>query len=162
LARRAAVEHGLGTVCVRAFNHTGAGQSDRFLVPAIAGRVAAAELRHGDATVTVGNLDPVRDFSDVRDVVRAYRLLAVHGDVGAVYNVCSGRGVAIGQIVERLLPLAAIPLRPVVDAALVRSVDVPVNVGNPARLAAATGWRPEFSLDDTLAAVLAHARDQVT
>jgi GDP-4-dehydro-6-deoxy-D-mannose reductase len=86
----------------------------------------------------------------------------VHGDVGAVYNVCSGRGVAIGQIVERLLALAAIPLRPVVDAALVRSVDVPVNVGNPARLAAATGWRPEFSLDDTLAAVLAHARDQVT
>jgi GDP-4-dehydro-6-deoxy-D-mannose reductase len=131
-------------------------------VPAIAGRVAAAERRHGDATVTVGNLDPVRDFSDVRDVVRAYRLLAVLGDVGAVYNVCSGRGVAIGQIVERLLALAAIPLRPVVDAALVRSVDVPVNVGNPARLAAATGWRPEFSLDDTLAAVLAHARDQVT
>ena len=84
--------HGLAVVCTRAFNHTGPGQSPTFLVPGLAARIAAAE-RDGTDEITLGNGDPVRDFTDVRDVVRAYALLADRGVAGEVYNVCSGHGV---------------------------------------------------------------------
>ncbi len=89
LARRAHAELGVPTILVRAFNHTGPGQSPRFLVPTLASRIVAAEATGLDELV-VGNLDPVRDVSDVRDVVRAYRLLARDGVPGEAYNVCSG------------------------------------------------------------------------
>ena len=90
-------EHGLGVVCARSFNHTGPGQPSAFLVPGLAARIAAAE-RSGADEIVLGNGDPVRDFSDVRDVVRAYTLLAAHGEAGGVYNVCSGRGVRVGDL----------------------------------------------------------------
>jgi GDP-4-dehydro-6-deoxy-D-mannose reductase len=150
---------GLDVICVRAFSHTGPGQSTRFLVPALAGRVADAE-RLAQHDVTVGRTDPVRDFSDVRDVVRAYRLLVVQGASGCVYNVCSGRGVSVGELATRLLDLAHTSLRLVEDPALVRDTDVPVLVGDHALLTEATGWQPEIPLDDTLRDVLAQARDQ--
>lgn len=147
---------GIETVRVRPFNHTGPGQSDRFVVPALARRMLDAS-RAGQATVRVGALDPVRDVSDVRDVVRAYRLLAHHGAPGEVYNVCSGRGVSIAQVAELLLSLVGAPLRLETDAALVRPTEVPRLVGDPAKLVAATGWRPEFTLEQTLRDVLAAA-----
>src|SRR4029078_8527896 len=96
-------------VRVRAFSHTGPGQSDRFLIPALAQRIATAE-RDGHNEIRVASLDPVRDLSDVRDVVRAYRLIAMHGHSGAVYNVCSGTGVSVREIAERLA--AAAPRAP--------------------------------------------------
>jgi GDP-4-dehydro-6-deoxy-D-mannose reductase len=161
LARRAADDDGLGVVCVRAFSHTGPGQSARFLVPAIAARVAAAE-RDGTTEIAVGRTDPVRDFSDVRDVVRAYRLLLVHGEPGRVYNVCSGTGVSVGELSTRLLDLAATRLELVVDPALVRDTDVAVLIGDHTRLSQATGWQPQITLDQTLRDVLEHARDQLT
>jgi GDP-4-dehydro-6-deoxy-D-mannose reductase len=148
---------GLGVVCVRAFNHTGPGQPPRFLVPALAARIVAAE-RAGMDTVTVGNVDPVRDYSDVRDVARAYRLLAERGEPGTVYNVCSGHGVSVADLARGLLALAARPLELVVDPGLVRATDVPVLVGDPSRRRDATGWTPEIPLAQTLADVLEHAR----
>jgi GDP-4-dehydro-6-deoxy-D-mannose reductase len=160
LARRAA-DDGLGVVCVRAFGHTGPGQTPRFLVPALAARVAEAEVA-GEVRVTIGNTAPVRDLSDVRDVVRAYRLLVLHGAPGAVYNVCSGVGTSVGEIATRLLALATRPLRLEVDPALVRPDDLPVLVGDAARLVAATGWRPQHALDTTLRDVLDEARAQLT
>lgn len=150
-------EHGLAVVCTRAFNHTGPGQSPAFLVPGLAARIAAAE-RDGTDEITLGNGDPVRDFSDVRDVVRAYTLLANRGVAGEVYNVCSGRGVRVGDVAQRLVSRAHRPLRIVTAHDLVRAVDVPVMVGDPAKLVAATGWQPHHPLDDTLDAVLARAR----
>lgn len=154
--------HGLGVVCTRAFNHTGPGQSPAFLVPGLAARIAVAERadphRAGTDEITLGNGDPVRDFSDVRDVVRAYALLAERGVAGEVYNVCSGRGVRVGDVAARLVERAGRPLRIVTATDLVRPVDVPVLVGDPAKLVAATGWRPQHDLDDTLDAVLAEAR----
>jgi GDP-4-dehydro-6-deoxy-D-mannose reductase len=150
--------HGLQVVCTRAFNHTGPGQSPAFLVPGLAARVATAE-REGVDEIALGNGDPVRDFSDVRDVVRAYELLAERGTAGEVYNVCSGRGVRVGDLAARLVARAARPLRLVTATDLMRSVDVPALVGNPTKLVAATGWAPEHDLDDTLDAVLAAARD---
>lgn len=149
--------HGLPVVCTRAFNHTGPGQSPAFLVPGLAARIVAAE-RDGTDEITLGNGDPVRDFSDVRDVVRAYALLAEHGVAGEVYNVCSGRGVRVGDLAAQLIARARRPLRVVTATDLVRAVDVPVLVGDPGKLVAATGWQPEHSLDDTLDAVLAAAR----
>jgi GDP-4-dehydro-6-deoxy-D-mannose reductase len=149
--------HGLAVVCTRAFNHTGPGQSPAFLVPGLASRIAAAERDEIDE-ITLGNGDPVRDFSDVRDVVRAYALLAARGVAGEVYNVCSGHGVRVGDLAERLVNRSSRPLRIVTATELVRPVDVPVLIGDPAKLVAATGWQPEHTLDDSLDAVLDTAR----
>jgi GDP-4-dehydro-6-deoxy-D-mannose reductase len=157
LALAAFRDHQLGVVCVRAFNHTGPGQSPAFFVPGLAARIVAAE-RAGHDTVVVGNLDPVRDFTDVRDVVRAYRLLALHGEPGEAYNVCSGQGVAVADLAARLVEQAARALVLTVDPALVRSVDVPRLVGDPRKLVSATGWGRDYDLDHTLGDVLASAR----
>ena len=155
-------EHGLPVVCTRAFNHTGPGQSSTFLVPGLAARIAAAERadpnRVGTDEIALGNGDPVRDFSDVRDIVRAYALLAERGVAGEVYNVCSGRGVRVGDVAAQLVARARRPLRIVTATDLVRAVDVPVLVGDPTKLIAETGWQPLHDLDDTLDAVLAEAR----
>jgi GDP-4-dehydro-6-deoxy-D-mannose reductase len=148
---------GLETVRVRAFSHTGPGQSDRFVVPALARRIVVAE-REGTNSIPIGAREPVRDLSDVRDVVRAYRLLAERGEPGEVYNVCSGTGVSIGEIADRLGARAGGRVDFAVDPALVRPVEVPRLVGDPSKLIAATGWAPQYTLDATLDAVLADAR----
>jgi GDP-4-dehydro-6-deoxy-D-mannose reductase len=157
LALQAHLGDGLATVRTRSFNHTGPGQSDRFLVPALARRIAEAEMRD-EAVVSVGSLDAVRDFTDVRDVVRAYRLLVERGEPGGVYNVCSGVGRAVGDVVDALVALARTELRAEVDPALVRPVEVPALVGDPSRLASATDWSPEIPFERTLADVLEGAR----
>jgi GDP-4-dehydro-6-deoxy-D-mannose reductase len=150
----------LDVVRVRPFGHTGPGQSDQFVVPALAHRVARAE-RDGVDEIPVGSLDAVRDLSDVRDVVRAYRLLAERGTPGEVYNVCSGRGVAIREVADMLLAASTRDLRLVTDPALVRPVDAPALVGDRGRIASATGWEPEIPLEQTVADVLAAARTAV-
>jgi len=157
VALAAHTEHGVPVVAVRAFNHTGPGQSPTFLVPGLAARIVAAE-RGSDTDIVVGNLAPVRDWSDVRDVVAAYHLLARDGRPGEVYNVCSGRGRSVREIAEHLVAAARRPLALRVDAALVRPVDIPVLVGDPARLVAATGWAPAHDFDATLGELLAAAR----
>jgi GDP-4-dehydro-6-deoxy-D-mannose reductase len=159
-ARQAFAAHGLGTVMTRAFNHAGPGQAPSYLVPALAGRIARAEADGADE-VRVGSLEPVREVNDVRDIVRAYRLLVEHGTPGDAYNVCSGRGYSVREVVDRLAAKAARPLRVVVDPALVRPVDVPFFVGDPTKLQATTGYEPRYSLDDTLDVALAEARAAV-
>jgi GDP-4-dehydro-6-deoxy-D-mannose reductase len=159
LALQAWLGGGLETVRVRAFSHTGIGQSGRFVVPALARRIVDAE-RGGATTIPIGAREPVRDLSDVRDIVRAYRLLIERGESGEVYNVCSGAGVSIGEIADRLVARAGGRLELVVDDALVRPVDVPRLVGDPTKLVTATGWSPQHALDETLDAVLADARAQ--
>jgi GDP-4-dehydro-6-deoxy-D-mannose reductase len=161
LALQAHIAHGFDVVRVRPFSHTGPGQTDRFLIPALAARIAAAE-RAGADEIPVGNLDPVRDVSDVRDIVRAYRLLADGGESGEVYNVCSGTGVAVREIADRLVANARRPLRLTVDPELVRPVEVPRLVGDASRVRAATGWAPEIPLEQTLADVLDDARSRVS
>jgi len=159
LALQAQLAGGVETVRVRPFSHTGPGQSTAFVVPALAARVAAAE-RDGLDEIRLGARTPVRDFSDVRDVVRAYRLLVDMGEPGEVYNICRGVGVSIGDIAAWFVAHATRSLTVESDPELSRATDVPYLVGDPARLVAATGWQPEFTLDDTLADVLEHARTQ--
>jgi GDP-4-dehydro-6-deoxy-D-mannose reductase len=157
LALQACIGGGLETVRVRPFSHTGPGQAATFFVPAMAARIVEAERRGLDA-IGAGALDPVRDFSDVRDVVRAHRLLMCNGQPGEVYNVCTGTGVSVGDIAQRLIALTQHPPRIDLDESLLRPVDLPVLVGDPTKLHAATGYEPRYSLDETLKAVLEAAR----
>jgi GDP-4-dehydro-6-deoxy-D-mannose reductase len=157
LALDAHRDHGLGVVCARSFNHTGPGQALSFLVPGLAARIVEAE-RNGTDEIALGNGEPVRDFSDVRDVVQAYALLVDHGTPGEAYNVCSGRGVRVGDLAADLVARSTHPIHITTDDALVRPVDAPALVGDPAKLIAATGWMPTVELGRTLDDVLAAAR----
>jgi GDP-4-dehydro-6-deoxy-D-mannose reductase len=157
LALQAFLGDGLGTLRVRAFNHTGPGQSASMLVPGLAQRIADAE-RSANSKIAVGQLDIIRDLTDVRDVVRAYRLLVEHGTPGEAYNVCSGRGVTVREVAEGMLAMSDAPLELVVDPELVRPVDVPRLVGSRAKLHAATGWEPAIDLQTTMDDVLSEAR----
>lgn len=138
---------------VRPFNHVGPGQSATFVVPALAGRILEAK-RTGARALRTGNLSPRRDFTDVRDVVRAYRLLVVRGEVGEAYNVCSGGDVAVEELVRRMLTLTGTDLEVEPAPELMRPVDVPVLRGDPSRLRAATGWEPAVPLEESLRSVV--------
>jgi GDP-4-dehydro-6-deoxy-D-mannose reductase len=146
---------GLEVLRARPFNHTGPGQRTDFVVPALARQVAEAASSGVDALYT-GNLEPKRDITDVRDVVRAYRLLLDRGEPGEAYNVCSGSSVSIREIADRLLRVAGLDLPVVVDEQRVRPVEIPELRGDPSKLRQATGWRPEIGLDQTLADVVGY------
>lgn len=160
VALQAHLGHGLAVVRARPFNHLGPGQSDRFVAAALASRIARNELEGLDA-VPVGNLSPRRDFTDVRDVVRAYRLLVERGEAGEAYNVCSGLDMAVQDVADRLVARAERPMALVADPELARPVDTPVLRGDPTKLQEATGWTPEITLDQTLADVLDDWRKRV-
>jgi GDP-4-dehydro-6-deoxy-D-mannose reductase len=144
---------GLEVVRVRPFNHTGPGQVAEYVVPSLAQQVAQA-ARSGADHLSVGNLAARRDLTDVRDVVRAYRMLLTDGRPGEVYNVCRGQSVLIEDVAKRLLNLAGVDLPLVVDPARMRPVDLPDLRGDPSRLQETTGWAPEIELDQTLKDVL--------
>ena len=156
---QAVLGHGQQVITVRPFNHVGPGQAPSFAVSALAKRIVDAE-RSGARSIPVGNLSARRDFTDVRDVVRAYRLLVESAPAGEVYNVCSGRDVSIDEIAHSLIALAGSPLELETDPSLVRAVEVPVLRGDPAKLHDATGWKPEISLEQTLADVMSFWRDR--
>ena len=160
LAQQAWLGYGLETIVVRAFNHIGPRQSPRFVAPGLADRVARNE-REGHDEIEVGNLTPRRDFTDVRDVVRAYRMLTLGGAPGEIYHVCSGDDVSIGELAERLIALADRPMKLVPNPDLQRPVDLPVLRGDHTKLSEATGWQPRIPLDETLAVLLAEARERV-
>ena len=160
LGLQAWLGRGLPVLRVRAFNHLGPGQTDKFVAPALASRIARNEL-DGSDVLTIGNLSARRDFTDVRDVVRAYRLLAEKGDPGEVYNVCSGVDVAVQDLADQLIAMARHPMHFETDPELLRPVDVPVLRGDHSRLTAATGWQPEIPLAQTLADLLDDWRTQV-
>jgi GDP-4-dehydro-6-deoxy-D-mannose reductase len=153
--------HGQRVIVVRPFNHVGPGQAPTFAVSGLARRIVEAR-RRGDSTLAVGTVTTRRDFTDVRDVVRAYRLLMCHAEPGGVYHVCSGQDVAISDIASRLLELAGTELALVTDPELVRPVDVPVLVGSPSKLRSATGWKPETALEKTLLDVLGYWEDRAS
>ena len=153
LGVQAHLAYGLPVIRMRPFNHVGPGQSSAFVVSALAQRIVEAR-RTGADSIVVGNLAARRDLTDVRDVVRAYRLLAERGVAGEVYNVCSGRDIAIADVALQLLSLAGVDLEFEVDPDLNRPVDVPVVRGDFTKLHEATGWEPRLSLDETLLDVL--------
>lgn len=157
LAHQAWLGHGLETIRVRAFNHLGPGQTTRFVAPAIAERIAVNE-RDGGRDIAVGNLTPRRDITDVRDVVRAYRMLMFDGTAGDAYNVCTGVDLSMEELAERLIALAAVPMTLCPDPELQRPVETPVLRGDNSKLRADTGWEPTISIDRTLVDVLTEQR----
>ncbi len=147
-------ERALDVIRVRAFSHTGPGQSPMFVVPAFAQQIAAVEAGRGEPVLRVGNLEVTRDLCDVRDVVRAYVALLERGTRGAAYNVCRGEGVRLTEVVRRLVGMARVAIRVEVDPARLRPADLPWLVGDPSKIARDTGWRCEISFEQTLADVL--------
>jgi GDP-4-dehydro-6-deoxy-D-mannose reductase len=134
---------GLDVVIARAFNHIGPGQSDRFVVASFASQLA--KIAGGAAPqLYVGNLDAKRDFLDVRDVVRAYVALASDGTSGEIYNVCSGTARAIRDVLRELIIVAHVPVEVRDDPSRQRPSDVPLSLGDPGKLHAATGWTPQI------------------
>jgi GDP-4-dehydro-6-deoxy-D-mannose reductase len=152
--------HGTDVVMVRPFNHAGPRQSPSYVLSALARQVAEVEAGRA-SRVEVGNLDVVRDFTDVRDVVRGYRLLAHRGAPGEIYNLGSGRGTRLADALETLTALARAPIEVFVDPARVRPVDQPLLVADPSKLRAATGWEPRLSMAQTLADMLEYWRDVI-
>jgi len=139
----------LDVVIARAFNHIGPGQSERFVVASFAAQLA--KIAGGGAPLLyAGNLDAKRDFLDVRDVVRAYVLLAQHGRPGEIYNVCSGVARSIRDVLRELILVAHVPVEVRDDPARLRPSDVPLFVGDFSKLREATGWEPRIAFTTSI------------
>jgi len=147
LGGRALDEDGLDVVITRSFNHTGPRQTPSFMAPAVARQVAWIERGMLEPIIRIGNTSPKRDLSDVRDVVRAYSALMRTGTPGTVYNVASGLGHAVGDVVNALISRSRVAVRTAVDPTRTRATDVSMLVGDPTRLRAATGWQPQISFE---------------
>ncbi len=148
---------GLDVVRLRPFNHTGPGQRPAFVCADFARQLVAAE-RGGPRRVEVGDLDPVRDFSDVRDVVAAYIAACEHGVAGAAYNVCSGVGRSIGSVLDDLIAAAGVAAEVVSVSQRRRANRVPRLVGSGAALRALSSWTPQIPWSQTVADLVADAR----
>ncbi len=153
--------HRLPTVRARSFNHLGPEQSDDFAASAFARQIAEIEAGLRPPQVQVGNLSAQRDFTDVRDVVRAYWLLAQQGVPGECYNVGSGQPHSIRWLLDTLLDLTQIPVEVITDPQRLRPSDVPCSYCDNRRLVAATGWQPQIDLRDTLRDLLDSWRAKV-
>jgi len=149
-------ERGADIVRIRAFNHTGAGQTDRFVASHFARQICDIERGTQPSSLRVGNLDSVRDFLDVDDVIEAYRLLLNPAVPADIYNVASGKPITIGEILETLIDHSSVRPTIEVDPDLFRPTDR--LVGDATRLREATGWEPRIPFSSTLEGLLAFWR----
>jgi len=160
LALEYAVAGGPEVIRTRTFPHTGPGRGEAFAESSFARQIVEVEMGRRPRVLSVGNLEAVRDFTDVRDVVRAYWALLERVSTAAVarpetvYNVCTGHGVRLADLLHRLIALAGVEVEVRQDPARFRPADIPVLVGDPSRLRKATGWEPRIDLDRTLADLL--------
>jgi GDP-4-dehydro-6-deoxy-D-mannose reductase len=139
---------GVRVICTRSFNHSGAGQDVRYLLPSLVRR-AKTLAKSGSGTLTIGN-DAIRDYLHVRDVANAYLALAERGKPGEAYNVASGAGLSVRQLAFAVLLQAGVNADITTEPALIRSTDIPVLVGSPAKLEQATGWAPRLTHADII------------
>jgi GDP-4-dehydro-6-deoxy-D-mannose reductase len=145
---------GLTVVIARPFPHIGPGQDERFAIASFASQIAAIERGEGPPVIRVGNLDARRDVSDVRSIVAAYSLMLSSPEASGVYNVCSGHAERIGDLLGRLLALSDRPIEVVTNADRLRPSDIPLLWGDGSRIEDGLGWRPDRSLEQTLADTL--------
>ena len=160
LCRQYALSWNLPVVTTRSFSHTGPGHDPRFAFPSFAAQIAAAEAGQGPAEISTGDLSAVRDFLDVRDVVRAYILLQQRGRHGEAYNVCSGKPLTMSEGLEILVGVARRPMTVIQDSDRLRPSDIPWMVGDSGKLRRDTGWTPERKFQETLLELLAEARKE--
>ncbi len=153
------LSHRVRAVRVRCFNYIGPRQSEKFVASALARQIAEIEAGLREPAVRVGNLEAERDFTDVRDVVRAYRLALERCKEGEVYNIGSGRSVSVQRLLDMLLSYATRSIRVEQDPARLRPSDVPRSVCDYTKFRAATGWQPKISIEQSLRDVLADWRE---
>ena len=161
LGRQAWRGHGLPTLVARPFNFAGPGQEPTFACSEWSRRVALAEAGLTAPLIEVGNLEPRRDFTDVRDMVAGFFAIAQHGRAGAGYNLCSGRAIAISELLDMIVGLSQVPIEIVVDNSRLRPSDVPLFVGDPGRAKRELGWEAARPLSETVTDTLQHWRDRV-
>ncbi|HEY3297655.1 MAG TPA: GDP-mannose 4,6-dehydratase [Armatimonadota bacterium] len=154
-------DFGLPIVTLRPFNHIGPGQSDKFVSSNFARQIAEIEAGIRLPQIMVGNLEARRDFTDVRDIVRAYDAAAQKCVPGEIYNIASGRAVAISEILSGLLSLTPAKVEVVTDPARMRPSDLPVLLGDSSKFRTATGWSPNIPLAETLQSLLDYWRRSV-
>ncbi len=161
LALQYYLSHNLPIMRARPFNHFGPGQNSNFVAPAFASQIAHIEQGLQEAVIKVGDLSAKRDFTDVRDIVRAYRLILEEGDPGDVYNVASGHARSIQSLLDTLLENSTVAIKVVVDDALLRPTTIPVLEGDSARLTNKTGWRPTIPFEQSLTDILEEQRQRI-
>ncbi len=161
LALQYARAYDMHVVLTRSFNHSGPGQSDDFVLASFARQIAEAEAGRREPVLRTGNLDVARDFLDVRDVAAAYVALLARGTSGQAYNVCSGRAHRLRELLDHYRSEARVDVRVEPDPERMRPADLPVLQGDPAKLRAATGWAPQFEIQQTLRDVLDDWRRRV-
>jgi GDP-4-dehydro-6-deoxy-D-mannose reductase len=153
--------YNMNVIMVRAFNHIGPGQSPDFVVSDFCKQVAEIEKGIVKPVIYVGNLDAKRDFTDVRDVVRAYRLLSVNGERGEIYNIGSGKAIEVKKILELIVNHSNAAIKIELDQSKYRPVDVPVIEADIKKITACTGWKPEIDLNVTIFDTLRFWRNKI-
>lgn len=151
-----AAHHDLDVVVTRSFNHTGAGQTDTFVLPSFARQIAEIRLGRREPVIRVGNLDVKRDFLDVRDVCEAYIALLERGTRGETYNVCSGKSFVIRELLDQLCEISGVDVEVEIDPGRLRPADTPELRGDNGKIRADTGWSPRTPIADTLRALVGH------
>ena len=161
VALRAVAEQDLDVVVVRPFNHIGPGQEASYVAAAFARQLARIEAGEDPPRLLVGNLQPRRDLTDVRDTVRAYRLLMARAPRGGIYNVCGGVAFAISELLDLLRASVNVEVAVDIDPTRLRPSDQPMLLGDRTRLTALTGWVPEIPIAQTLREILDEQRRAV-
>lgn len=153
--------YGLKVVRTRAFNHTGPRRGDVFVTSNFARQIVAIEKGKDNPVIKVGNLEAVRDFTDVRDVARAYTLAVEKGKPGEVYNIASGTGIKISELLAKLVEMAHVSIEIRQDSERMRPSDVEFLVGDSTKFRNQTGWKPGIAFDKTLSDILDYWRERV-
>ncbi|MBN1121462.1 MAG: GDP-mannose 4,6-dehydratase [Anaerolineae bacterium] len=155
------LSHNVDTIRVRPFNQIGPGQSDRFVAPAFASQIAAIEAGKQEPVIRVGNLTAKRDFTDVRDMVRAFEAVMEKGESGEVYNIGNGQAHSIQELLDTLLYETDAPVTVEEDSARMRPVEVPIFMCDNRKIQSTTGWEPTFTFRQTLVDVLNEWRNRI-
>jgi len=151
---------GIRAVILRPFNHIGPRQADGFVCSSFVKQLVWIEVGRAEPVIRVGNLDPIRDFTDVRDMVKAYRLAVDHCKPGSLYNVASGVGVSIADVLKEILTLIDADVEVREDPGRVRKTEIPVLIGDATSFRKTTGWQRQFALRDSLEAMALYWRRQ--
>jgi GDP-4-dehydro-6-deoxy-D-mannose reductase len=152
----------INVVRTRGFNHTGPRRGQVFVTSNFAKQIAEIEAGSRLPEILVGNLEAVRDFTDVRDMVWGYWLALEKGLPGEVYNICTGRGYSIKEILEKLLKITRVEVKITSDPARMRPSDVPVLVGDNSKFVRQTGWKPKIPFEKTLEDILNYWRSRLS
>jgi GDP-4-dehydro-6-deoxy-D-mannose reductase len=162
VAMQYASRHQLNVIHVRAFNHLGPGQSLGFVASDFGKQIAEIDLGLREPVITVGDLSSSRDFTDVRDIVEGYRFLAERGRIGEIYNICSGKGVVIKDLLDMFLTFTDKAVTIEVDKTKFRPNEVKVYYGSNEKITKDTGWKPAIPLMQSLRDIFMHWKDNLS